>query len=369
MSAEFNGELLRLARQFRRLSQRDLAARMGDDASKVSRAENGVTAPSDQFVGRAAAVLNFPREFFTLPDRDCGLPISVHPMWRKRETVSQADIERVLAEINIRLMHLRRLIRSLDYEPLYPVPQLDIDAYDGDVEGIAQAVRRAWTLPAGPLLGLTAAAERAGCFVVHTDFGDALVDGVTLRAPDAPPCIFLNRTQPGDRLRFTLAHELGHIVMHRVPTPSMEDEANAFARALLMPANDIRPQLSARRIDLRTLAVLKPEWQVSMQAILYRARDIGLIETPNKWRYLWQQFNAQQIRRREPPELDFPPEQPEIMPKVLALHVGTPGYGYSLEEMERVLAMHAEELVEFHGLGPLLPGSPSPGRPPLRLVS
>ena len=86
----------------------------------------------------------------------------------------------------------------------------------------------------------------------------------------------MNRNQPADRQRFSLGHELGHIVMHRVPSPTMEDEANAFASALLMPTQEVRPYLSGR-LTIQKLASLKPVWRVSMQALLYRARAIGTI--------------------------------------------------------------------------------------------
>ena len=75
----------------------------------------------------------------------------------------------------------------------------------------------------------------------------------------------------GIPVHHTLAHELGHLVMHRFPSPDMENEAHAFASAFLMPAGDIRPYLQSRRIDLQLLASLKPEWRVSMQSIIMRA--------------------------------------------------------------------------------------------------
>jgi Zn-dependent peptidase ImmA (M78 family) len=85
-----------------------------------------------------------------------------------------------------------------------------------------------------------------------------------------------NVEQPADRMRFTLAHELGHLVMHHdQPTQSMEQEANEFASAFLMPARDIRPHF-ARRVDLRLFAELKPVWRVSMASLLMRARSLGI---------------------------------------------------------------------------------------------
>jgi Zn-dependent peptidase ImmA (M78 family) len=127
--------------------------------------------------------------------------------------------------------------------------------------------------------------EAAGYFVIHANLGDAAIDGVTLRAPETPPCIFLNRDQPADRMRLSLAHELAHLVMHRVSTRHMEDEANAFAGAFLAPAKDIRPYFSRRRVDLPLLANLKPEWRMAMAALLFRAKQLHFVND-NQTRYL-----------------------------------------------------------------------------------
>ncbi len=360
----YNGELLRLARQYRGFNQRELARRLFVEASTVSRVENGIIEPSPDFERRAAEFLKFPPEFFEQTDNVYGLPLSVHPsMWRKKAAASQHDVDRALAELNIRMMHLRRLIRAVEYEPTFPIPQLDIETYKGDVEAVAAVVRRTWLMPAGPIPNLTSHIEAAGCFVIHANLGDAAIDGVTLRTPGTPPCIFLNRDQPFDRMRFSLAHELGHIVMHRVPTLHMEDEANAFAGAFLAPAKDIRPYFSRRRVDLPLLANLKPEWRIAMAALLYRAKQLHFVNA-NQARYLWQQFNIHKIRLREPPELDFPIEQPSLMPKLISLHLEQ--LGYSTAELQKLLAMYEEELSDFHDLrGPNIP----PGRPRLRIVS
>jgi transcriptional regulator with XRE-family HTH domain len=106
----FNGELIRLARQYRGFNQRELARALFVEPSTVSRIENGIVEPSPDFMSRVPEVLKFPPQFFQQNDRVYGLPLSVHPsMWRKKAAVSQHDIDRALAELNIRMMHLRRL--------------------------------------------------------------------------------------------------------------------------------------------------------------------------------------------------------------------------------------------------------------------
>ena len=80
--------------------------------------------------------------------------------------------------------------------------------------------------------------------------------------------------------------------------------------------------------------------------------------------FLWQQFNMNRIRLREPPELDFPSEQPALMAKLISLH--TNELGYSVSDLSKFLAMHEEELVAFHEKKET---SSTPGRPKLRIVT
>jgi Zn-dependent peptidase ImmA (M78 family)/transcriptional regulator with XRE-family HTH domain len=369
----FNAHLLRLARQYRGLSLRDVVAKFSEigfaaDISTVSRAENGVTAPSKEFVAAAAKVLDFPRDYFFLPDHFNGWPVSVHPMWRKRASTPQKAMDRVLAEFNLRIIHLRRLLRAVEFSAVAPLPFMPVDEYDGDVERIAALVRRTWLLPSGPLADLTTCVERSGCVVVHVDLSDVSVDGVTLNLPDCPPCIFINRSQPADRMRWTLAHELGHVIMHRVPNPEMEDQANVFARFLLMPRLDIKAHFSARRIDLAWLAALKPEWRVSMQALLYHAQALGYISKTQAER-LWRQFNKYKIKMREPAELDFPPEQPSLLPRLLGVHLND--FRYSIADLAQILATSQADVAALYNLNVVSLQTPPLGQSPriLRVVS
>lgn len=187
----------------------------------------------------------------------------------------------------------------------------------------------------------------------------ALPDGFI---PGTLPLIVLNEEQPADRQRFTLAHEIAHLVMHRFPSPTMEDEANVFAGALLIPASDIRAHFVGRRVNLALLASLKPEWKVAMQSLLMRARSLGFVST-NQERYLWQQFSARRMRLREPPELDFPSEKPSTIGAILKLHIEALGYG--MKDLEALLHMRAEEIPSFYNFDPK--GGRRDG-PPLQLV-
>jgi Zn-dependent peptidase ImmA (M78 family) len=317
------------------------------DISTVSRAENGLTAPSPDFVAAAATVLDFPKEYFYQPDQFNGWPVSVHPMWRKRTSTPQKAMDRVLAEFNLRIIHLRKLLRAVDFSAVAELPHFPVDEYDGNVEKIADLVRRMWLLPSGPIVDLTNCVERSGCVVMHVDLSDVSVDGVTLNLPGCPPCIFLNRNQPADRMRWTLAHELGHVVMHRLPNPDMEEQANTFARFLLMPRMDIKAHFATRRVDLAWLAALKPEWRVSMQALLYHAQKLDYV-TKTQGERLWRQFNKFKIKLREPQELDFPAEQPSLLPRLLNVHLND--LRYTVADLAQILTTSQPDLTALYDL-------------------
>jgi Zn-dependent peptidase ImmA (M78 family)/DNA-binding XRE family transcriptional regulator len=360
MSNTGNADLLRVARQLRGLHQGDAAERLGISQAMLSRIENKLSSFTSELADRAAVAYELPCSFFFQTDTVFGAPVSVHPMWRKKATVSARELDQLVAELNVRLMHLRRLLQAVEIEATYPIPTFPVDDFD-TVERIAALVRAQWQMPSGPVQNLTRLLEAAGVVVVHSDMAGSAVDGVTFAAPGLPPLIVLNATQSADRMRFTLAHELGHLVMHRTqPTQLMEDQANEFAGHFLMPRIDIKPYFS-RRIDLRLLAELKPYWRVSMAALLIRARSLGLLAY-NQERYMWQQFSIAKIRQSEPPELDFPRETATVLPELLEAHIQK--LGYSVADLSSMLHLQPPELSALYGLSIVT----TPATPHLRIV-
>ena len=349
-----NHGLLRIARQRKGLSQGEAAKKLSVPQARLSRYENAASVPPDDFLEQAALVYELPKSFFYQEDRVIGGPVSVHPMWRKKQSVTTRELDEIIAELNIRIIHIRRMLEAVELAPESTIPKLDIDEYDKDeaneydeeIEDFAAKVRAHWLIPSGPIKDLTSIIERAGAIIIHSPLSGSSVSGVTMSVPGLLPVIILNNEQPSDRARFTLAHELAHLVIHRFPNKDMEKQANTFASALLMPANEIRDAISGR-VDLKRLAALKPEWKVSMQALLYRAQSLGLVERTQA-SYLWRQFNFYRIKMREPAELDFPWETPGIMQRMISLHLGN--LGYSMPEFAKMLHLHTHQLKQFYSL-------------------
>ncbi len=268
-------------------------------------------------------------------------------MFRKRAATGQKVIDKLIAEVNVRIGHVRTLLESADIAPELPFPHYDLDDFNGDAAQIARNVRRAWYMPTGPVSNLVEYAERAGCIVAFCEMADAGVDGISYRVAGLPPLIFLNKNRPADRQRFSLAHELGHLVMHDYPTPSMEEEADQFASELLMPADDIGPYLG--NLTLEKTAYMKPFWRVSMAALIVRATSLHRIDS-NKSQWLWRQMSSRGYRTQEPPALDFPAEQPSVMKGLIDNLTNT--LSYSQDDLAAALHLHFDELARLYDLQP-----------------
>jgi len=338
-----NPDMLALARESRGLTQSELSRLLDVSQAYVSKAEAGLLIPSSDIVERLEELLDYPEEFFFLTDAIYGPGVT--EFWhRKRQAATARDLRRIYAEINKRLMVIQRFLRGADIPEGFP--RFDPDEFDGPAD-IARAVRATWSLPDGPVGDLVRVVENAGGIVVRMEFKTKLVDAVSRWVPGMPPAFFINADLTADRERLTLAHEVGHIVMHRTPSATMEDEAFAFAGELLMPAREFLPSLG--HLTLPRLAALKSKWRVSMAAIITHATRLGAI-TKNQERYLWVQMARAGYRQREPSELDFPKDDPGLLRELVDLHRST--LGYSVEDLARWFAIREHELIASYPITP-----------------
>ena len=331
----FNAEMLTLARMSRSITQGELAKATGTTQGRVSKIEHGLLEPTSDLVQEFARALDYPPSFFFQPGYMQGLPSWFH---RKRQHLPRTILDRVHAEIAIRIRNIAKLLQSTDVAAEHSVPQIDVDDFNGSVSDIARHVRERWAVPRGPIADMINLLERAGTLVVPCDFGISEIDAVGMRLQGMPPLMFVNASAPTDRMRFTVAHELGHLVMHALPNDDMEKQADLFASEFLMPAADIRPQL--QRLDLTILGVLKRVWRVSMAALLVRARQLKVI-TASKYTSLWKQLSALGFRRREPVELDLSPETPHLLDELFAFH--REKLGMSLQELLTMFTVHEKD--------------------------
>jgi Zn-dependent peptidase ImmA (M78 family) len=318
----FNPEMLILARNASGVSQKELARQMNWSQGKASKVENGLIVPSDEECQRLA-FLNFPVDFFF----SAGLPEgfgSCCTFHRKRLTAPIRAIDQLHDQINIRRIQVSRLFKSAKIPPSN-FPKLDIDEFESP-SVIAQHVRAIWKLPRGRVRNLVQAIEAAGGIVLQCDFPTPKIDAVSQISGQLPPFFFLNRNTPVDRWRRSLAHELGHIIMHSAgPSTNAEDEAEEFASEFLMPdSEELRRDL--QDITIKSAASLKLKWRVSMQSLIMRAYRLRVINE-RRYRSLSMRLSQLGYRKLEPHPLEG--ECPVQLRQLIELHLHELGYSRS----------------------------------------
>jgi Zn-dependent peptidase ImmA (M78 family) len=167
--------------------------------------------------------------------------------------------------------------------------------------------------------------------------------------------VLLNAGTPPERQRFTLAHELGHMVMHQVPHPEQEKQANRLAAELLMPFEQIGDQLRGH-VDVSRLLELKAQWKVSMWALLRRAHTLGVI---SDWQYrsLAVEMSSLGYRTSEPGGLE--PEMPTAVTSLVNLLLQR---GRDVDELAYAAYLHTDEFVRLYLARPVTAGSGSLSR-------
>jgi len=297
---KINPKMLMLAREARGLTQMELADLAGINRSNISRFEQDEMGFSDDVLIKLIEALKFPEHFFMQSEE-----VLPPALYRRRDKVPAKVLSYIDANLNIYRLNLQRLFEAMKLE-VKEIPLLHV-LENGTPANVAQKLRKIWSLPKGEVVNLIDLLEAHGIMTLAVDFKTDRVDSRSILISNKYPVIFYNKTLLGDRLRFTLAHELGHIVMHTrqalLSTEEVGHEANLFAAEFLMPEKEIQADFN-ETINLDLLARLKKKWKVSMQAILYRANDLNML-TDNQKRYIVGQFNALKIRRREPVELDI----------------------------------------------------------------
>ncbi|MFF0000709.1 ImmA/IrrE family metallo-endopeptidase [Streptomyces avermitilis] len=308
--------MLALARESRGMTQVDVAAAMTKAAPAgaavvsqgyVSRAESGRLVVADERLQLYAAALGYPVDLLCLDPRVSGVGVGlIHH--RKRASLSSSVLRCIHAQLALVRLQVTGLVQAAAAADVpHSFSRVLLDDFT-TAKDAARQVRRAWGLPRGPVADVIAAIEEAGGLVVMRSLGSELLDAVSQWDEPQVPLVLVNDHAPGDRCRFSVAHELGHLVMHPEPGTSSEQEkqADAFAAEFLMPAADIR-QAFADGVDLARLAELKRVWRVSMSALLRRALTLNAI-TEWQYRTVMVEMSALGYRTAEPVEVE--PERP-----------------------------------------------------------
>ena len=335
MSGAINGEMIQLARESRGLTQTDLSRLTSISQASISKCERGELSLSEDQLKGISGALGYPASFFRRNDRLFGFGIS-GMFHRSRKSLPVLTVKKIQAEMNIRVIEIDRLLEGVQLQCENEFCELDVQDFEGDVERITELLRAKWRLPFGPVKSVIGAIESAGGVVIKSDFGTRKIDALSHWIPGRPPVFFVNKDIPPDRLRFTLAHEIGHIVMHRVPTPDIEPEADRFASAFLMPRGEIISELAP--FSLERAMRLKYRWKVSIAALIMRAHQLGVVSDSMK-RKFFTSMSAAGYRIEEPITLQN--EEPVIVRRLIEIY--QKDFGCQVPEIAALLWLNEDE--------------------------
>ena len=314
----FNMGRFDLARQRRGLTKRELAHRLEVTDRTVSNWYNNQQV-DEKNLEKAAEILDFPINFFYGREVEKIQVESVSFRALTKMTARKRDMaisQTILAEMisdwidqnfelplpNVPDLHeLRSDFSTATIGSLDEADENDVRYYleYSYPEACADTVRKAWGLGEQPIPNLIALLESKGIRVFSLTDEAQDVDACC-RWTSGRPFIFLNTSRTAERCRFDLAHELGHLVMHKhgiIEGIHVEQEANAFASAFLMPRRSLLAN-PLRIPSLKSILSKKEIWQVSAAALTYRYNKLGIITDWNATS-IYKQL-AQRGRNNEP---------------------------------------------------------------------
>lgn len=309
------GERLHQARQANGLSLRALAEQVGVSAMMLSKYERGESVPSSDVLLELSDALGVRTEYFF---RTAAIDLErIEHRNKHRWKLPKLAETKVLADVRDQLERWQAL------DAVVPAPwsvrfSLPDDLPDSiveldEVEDVAVRVRHYWNLGLNPIPDLIDTLEARGIKVFTTRFDDPRFEGMSARA-DQHHVVVVGQSWPGDRQRFTLAHELGHLVLDERLDDDLDKEkaADRFAGAFLVPAAKVIEALGARRrsLEVYELYLLKQEYGLSIGGWSYRARDNSVIAKSTHSTF-WRMLVSKGWDKTEPGD-EYPSEKPRL---------------------------------------------------------
>ncbi|MGO1503319.1 MAG: helix-turn-helix domain-containing protein [Marinobacter sp.] len=342
---------LRRARVLKGMSLQQVADQLGDISKQaLSKYEQGKDTPNSTRIIQLADILGVNPEYFFRSDS-----VELGEVdFRKHSSFGKKQQEAVKEQVR---EHLERYLAAESvFESESPsngftqwAERFPISCVD-DIERAAEDLRQGWNLGTNPIGNLTETLEENGVKVVGLKAHEKFDGLCAVVNAGADAVIVSNTDRSGERQRFNLAHELGHLVMELPEaihgTRDEENWCHRFAGALLFPASQVRATFghSRKRVLLQEFLLAKEEWGVSIQAILRRLLDLGIVQ-PAFYQNTFRFWSSKGYRKSEPKPL--PPENSyhlrQLLYRALAEGLVTPSraaelLGVGLKEIEDVIA-------------------------------
>lgn len=334
-----NGKCIKLARESRGLSQNKLSELLGITQATLSRLEKDMLTISPEIIYKISQAVNYPISFF---EKDIRLAGETSLFYRKRASMTVKNLSILESKISILTKSIDEMMESINIPDL-KIPSVEPSANNSPQE-IAYKIRNYLGIPTGPIDDIVSLLEKNGIIVMFLDIDDMeKFDGLTMFTGTHAPVIWINRNIPNDRKRFTLAHELGHLVMHlrsenlEKSEDQKEIEADKFAGEFLMPQSQCKEDFY--NLKYKDLGMKKYYWKVSKISIIYRAKELKCISEQTA-KYLYVTLGRYGERKNESVQVSI--DSPKIVKKMLELHLSE--LNYSKEELSDIVGIMPDEI-------------------------
>jgi Zn-dependent peptidase ImmA (M78 family)/DNA-binding XRE family transcriptional regulator len=321
MRASFQPARLKQARALRRLTLAELGEKIEVTRQSLSQFENAERSPAPETLDRLAVALGVPPAFFLRPvgELESSARSLVHyrSLRRTRDIVRERERSSALLDLGAALVDTLEQRIEFEYSQ---VPDLDLEdalkADDEAVEMLAQETRKALRIGEGPISDMTLLVENQAVPILYMSLPDGM-DGLSAWY-GSRPIIAVSSDAPRCRSRLNVAHEYGHLIMHRAVDGGeldietfkhVEHQAWRFAGAFLMPAKSFLAEVYS--VSLDALLALKKRWGVSVAAMVRRLSDLMVIND-SQTKHLQIQISQRAWRKREPGD-DEPREKAQLL--------------------------------------------------------
>ena len=385
---KFYGERLRSARMYRGLTLTELAKRTEISKQSISLYENDNNTPDYMKVRLLASELNFPYDYFFQKESYAAKTETTYfrslaSATKKDRTAQSIKLEYVakMYEILLEFISFPEMnLPSVDFVGCDDVFECENEDAIQEIEDIAAQVRKYWDIGTEPIKDLQYLLEKNGIIVTGFDTNEDKIDAFSQRTIVAGNDIYFIAValgnRPEGRIRFDMAHELGHILLHpwsedleaitKDEFKARERQANMFASAFLLPRDSFGKDIASYPTDLKYYQFLKNKWKVSIQAMICRTHQFGIM-SDNQYQYLMRQVSKNGWRIKEPGDvpyslnenifqgaIDLLIEQNVLTAKEILDLFKKNGVTLYPEDMEELLHLHPDTLKVEEKVVPIL---------------
>ena len=340
---------LKDARIYRGYSQQDLANMVNVSKQAISSYEKGNKNPSVDVLSSISMVLKFPFDFFykEITNKD------VNPVFFFRSN-SIAKKKKEMLYKKLQYFNNEILEFCNNYINFPKINLIEVSRNDNftqdDIRNIVSEIREKWGINNSPINDLMYLMQKNGCIISCIDLNSEKTDGYSCWIEDRPIILLNSVKNSASRQRFTLAHELGHIILHKnldndESLKQREAEANFFAGEFLFPTEQAINEIYSASLD--SFIPIKYKWKISIAAIIRRCIDLELI-TDDRYLILQKQLSRKGWRVKEPLDDIIEDETPQLIQDIFDLLVKR--NVLSKDFISNEIRFDKEELIEICGL-------------------